>query len=991
MEKALQLDDNPAPGAAACPVEGQGFKLLRYYAIASLAAFAIVATLLSLIYRQAATRDLLALGESKNVALTQTFANSLWPEFETLIAEASGLDGDELRGYPEMTHLQQAVREQMAGLSVVRVKVYDLEGQTVFSTETAQIGEDASANPGFLAARSGQVESELTHKDAMGAFEGEIANRDLIESYVPIQPDGPSGPITGVLEVYDDVTPLLVQIRDTQRNIVIGVALNLTILYFALFLIIRHGDEVIKVESGRRRRAEEALLQANDALEATVAERTEALRKANAELRAESARHAQAEAAARSSEKRFRTLYELSPDGIVLIDPYAEKLSWPIVDCNPTFCTMNGYAYEELVGKSIDILHLLPEDPDERQAHLNERVTYLERVRQEGTVSIEARHLIKSGEIIEIATSTRLVEVNGRELLMGIDRDITGYKRAQETLQRRNAFLEMLNELSRETSVTLEVSPLLHKIAELTGKAIDATSAYISDWNQAQGTTTVVGEYIGPDASASERVSDLGETYHLEEDFADRAEWPHNPDSYWVHHADDPAVPPIERAHLKQYGAQSVLGIPLAAGDKIVGYIELWESRHRRDFTDEEIELSRAMASQVSMTIQNARLYEELESYSQFLEQAVEERTGELRQAKKRVEAILDSVGDGLVVIAPDGRVLHVNPAFERQTGFLSQEIVGEYPRDLLPTNPVGREPQEEALAAVESQESWQGELIIIRKDGSNYDAEVTIAPMRTYGGEDGHSVISLRDISARKEVERMKDAFVSNVSHELRTPISGLKIYHSLLQNNSTSPEQRERYLAAVQRETERLNLIIESLLRLSRLDQGRVEMNFAPVDLNGLVAQYVADRQPLADKVGLTLTAHPAAHPPSVLADEGLLGQVLSILLTNALNYTPPGGHITVETVAVGQTPGQNGIRWAGLSVCDTGPGILPREQEHLFERFYRGKAGRQSSAPGTGLGLSIAKEIIERHEGRIEVESEGLPGKGATFTIWLPVARR
>jgi two-component system phosphate regulon sensor histidine kinase PhoR len=573
---------------------------------------------------------------------------------------------------------------------------------------------------------------------------------------------------------------------------------------------------------------------------------------------------------------------------------------------------------------------------------------------------------------------------------MGIDRNITEYKRAQQALERRNAVLEMLNELSREASVTLEVSPLLHRIAKLTATAIDATSAYISDWNESQGTTTVVGEYIGPETSALERISDLGETYHLEMDFADTAEWLRNPDSYWVHHVDDPDIPPVERAHLKQYGAQSVLGIPLAAGDKTVGYIELWESRRRREFSDEEIELARAMASQVSMTIQNARLYEELESYSQFLEQAVEERTGELRQAKRRVEAILDSVGDALVVIAPDGRVQQVNPAFEKQTGFLAEEMVGEYPRDLMPANPAGCELQEEALAAVEAQQAWQGELTIARKDGSTFEAEVTVAPMRTYGGEDGHSVISIRDISARKEVERMKDAFVSNVSHELRTPISGLKIYHSLLRRSDVSPEQREHYLAAVQRETQRLNLIIESLLRLSRLDQGRVEMNFAPVDLNRLAAQLVADRQPLADKAGLTLTAHPGADPPPVRADEELLGQVLSILLTNALNYTPAGGRVTVRTVVDGPVPGGNGARRAGFSVSDTGPGIPLKEQAHLFERFFRGSAGRQSSAPGTGLGLAIAKEIVERHEGRIEVESEGVPGKGATFTVWLPVAQ-
>ncbi|MEJ2150444.1 MAG: PAS domain S-box protein, partial [Chloroflexota bacterium] len=575
--------DEPGPGGLDLRLsKGREFRLLHYYTLASLAAFIIVAVLLSLVYRQTATRDLVTLGESKNVALARTIANSLWTEFEPLIEDAPALSGDDLRGHPDMAHLQQAVQEQILGLSVVKVKVYDLEGRTVFSTEATQIGEDRSDNAGFLSARSGQVASRLSNEDTLYSFEEELTDRDVIESYVPIQPDGPSGPITGVLEIYDDVTPLITQIARTQRNVIIGVTFSLASLYIALLLIIRHGERIIKVESQGRRQAEEALRKTKDVLEVTVSERTEALQEANKQLQAEIGKHAQAEAAARASEKRFRALYDLSPDGIVLIDPYDKKLSWPIVDCNPTYCTMNGYAYEELVGQTIDILHPPPKDLDERQAHLAERALYLEHVRREGTVTTEAKHVHKSGKMIDIAISTRLVEVNGQELVMGIDRDITANKQAQEALQRRNLVLEMLNELSRETSLTLEISPLLHKIAELTAKAIDTTSAYISDWNQAEGTTTVVGEYIGPEASPLERVSDLGKTYDLEEDFADTADWLNSVDEYWIHHVDNPDIPQVERAHLKQDGAQSVLGIPLFAGRTVVGYIEMWESRRRR-------------------------------------------------------------------------------------------------------------------------------------------------------------------------------------------------------------------------------------------------------------------------------------------------------------------------------------------------------------------------------------------------------------------------
>jgi signal transduction histidine kinase len=118
-------------------------------------------------------------------------------------------------------------------------------------------------------------------------------------------------------------------------------------------------------------------------------------------------------------------------------------------------------------------------------------------------------------------------------------------------------------------------------------------------------------------------------------------------------------------------------------------------------------------------------------------------------------------------------------------------------------------------------------------------------------------------------------------------------------------------------------------------------------------------------------------------VMADEGLIGQVLSILLTNAINYTPAGGRILVRTFA----EDVDGVHGAALSVSDTGPGIAPDEREHIFDRFYRGEAGTDSGIPGTGLGLSIAREVVERHGGRIKVARSNLAGTGAQFTVWLP----
>jgi PAS domain S-box-containing protein len=227
----------------------------------------------------------------------------------------------------------------------------------------------------------------------------------------------------------------------------------------------------------------------------------------------------------------------------------------------------------------------------------------------------------------------------------------------------------------------------------------------------------------------------------------------------------------------------------------------------------------------------------------------------------------------------------------------------------------------------------------------------------------------------------QVKDEFVSNVSHELRTPIANLKLYHRLLE---ARPEQSDRYLEILRRETDRLEGLIEALLNLSRLDQDRIDFEFSMVDLTTLVAQYVKDRRSLAAEKHLTLTQLPANSTDCVRADHHLLGQVLSILLTNAINYTPEGGTVTVATHL--HSNGESDA-WVGFSVQDSGPGITPEEQAQLFTRFFRGDAGRASGVSGTGLGLAIAQEIVNRHQGRIEVTSSGIPGEGTTFTVWLP----
>jgi signal transduction histidine kinase len=238
------------------------------------------------------------------------------------------------------------------------------------------------------------------------------------------------------------------------------------------------------------------------------------------------------------------------------------------------------------------------------------------------------------------------------------------------------------------------------------------------------------------------------------------------------------------------------------------------------------------------------------------------------------------------------------------------------------------------------------------------------------------------RALAQAQAADQLKTRFVADVSHELRTPLTNIRLYLDLLDKGRS--EKFADYLETLHRETSRLIDLIEDLLTVSRLDAGTAEMDPTWIDLNSMAAGLVEDRRRLVARVDLTIEFQPQADLPLARADERMISQVVANLMTNAVNYTLPGGRITVrtDTIADGEK------KWARLAVVDTGLGIPENEVPRLFERFFRGSASRTRGISGTGLGLAICKEILDRHGGRITASSQA--GKGSTFTVWLPVQR-
>jgi PAS domain S-box-containing protein len=405
---------------------------------------------------------------------------------------------------------------------------------------------------------------------------------------------------------------------------------------------------------------------------------------------------------------------------------------------------------------------------------------------------------------------------------------------------------------------------------------------------------------------------------------------------------------------------RSYAAAPLKIHEEIIGFLNV-NSELPNFFNQETTQHLEAFAANAAAALYNARLYQDLQKHTIELEDRVRERTAELSAAKERIEVILTSVPDAVFVLDENDQLLQANQAGE---ALLAQ--AGEKQHDLF--NPgflerlrSGNLPDEKAILEIETRA---------------YQA--LASPLSLQRDQSG-LVIVFRDVTRFRELDEMKTRFVSDVSHELRTPLTNLSLYLDLLADER-SDQKRQRYQTTLRRETDRLTQLIEDLLTISRMESNRLSMQMQAVDVDHMARDLAEDRASMASQRGLWLSYTAAPNLPSAMADPRLLTQVLSNLLTNALNYTPPNGKIDLSTYCEHTDTGD----WVVMAFRDSGVGISPDELPHIFERFYRGSASRQTGAPGTGLGLAICREIMDRMGGRITVQSE--PGRGSTFAIWV-----
>jgi PAS domain S-box-containing protein len=401
-----------------------------------------------------------------------------------------------------------------------------------------------------------------------------------------------------------------------------------------------------------------------------------------------------------------------------------------------------------------------------------------------------------------------------------------------------------------------------------------------------------------------------------------------------------------------QAGHAAFLGVPVGGAEgTTLGVLAVYASVPR-EWREEEIEALLAVAASTSGALANAELYQRV---------ALE---------RERSVAILENIAEGIVAVDREGDVVLWNSAAEVITGVPASVALGRAPVDVLQRS---LESPDEAAR--------RERLVPIMRGREEVWLSVTEAVMRDPLGAVAGRIFAFRDISSDRLVEQVKTDFVSTVSHELRTPLTSIYGFAETLlrQDVMFGEEERETFLRYIASESQRLTSIVDTLLNVARLDTGDLQVNLAETDVRDVVGQ-VLDTVSATEVNGHRFVVDLPDEPLAATADPEKLRQVCSILVENALRYSPDGG-----TVTVGAARRQDTVE---VSVADEGIGIPQSDQEQIFRKFYRGSdAEVRAGAGGTGLGLFIARGLVTAMGGRIWVSSR--EGEGSRFAFELPAA--
>ena len=431
---------------------------------------------------------------------------------------------------------------------------------------------------------------------------------------------------------------------------------------------------------------------------------------------------------------------------------------------------------------------------------------------------------------------------------------------------------------------------------------------------------------------------------------------------------------------------RSAIVVPLLVAEDVIGVLMVFH-RKVKFFSAERLSMVTAIAGQVSVAINNAHLYELIRDQAERLGSMLRRE----QEDASRSQAILEAVADGVLVTGADNRITFLNSSAQDILDLETDRVIGQSLdvfaglfgkaagswMETIRTWSAGPQEYQMGDTYAEQLDLQNGRIVLVH-----------LAPVVLQ--KDFLGTVSIfRDITHEVEVDRLKSEFVATVSHELRTPMTSIRGYTDVLLMGAAGAmnENQAHFLNIIKSNTERLNILVNDLLDVSRIESGRVTLSPQALDLREVAEDVIEEvlRRSQEESKPMALSLDSPKKLPPVNGDLERVRQILSNLVFNAYHYTPENGTITVHIQLI------NDGEAVQVDVSDNGVGIALEDQERIFERFYRGEHPLVLATPGTGLGLSIVKQIIEMHKGRMWMKSSGIPGEGSTFSFTLPAYKK